>query len=132
MARACELASNNANIPFHCIAAARILNRGGQREAVIRMLSRTLAVNDDPEVRELALAYLEQAVSEREKERYAGRLRAIEAAWKEKLPHASRIMMSLLGPGPEVWACAGAKASGSTRCQTNWRDWGEAMDRTQS
>jgi tetratricopeptide (TPR) repeat protein len=132
MARACELASNNANIPYHCIAAAKILNRDGQREAVIRMLSRTLAVNDDPQVRELALAYLEQAVSEREKERYAGRLRALEAAWKEKLPHASRIMMSLLGPGPEVWSCAGAKASGSARCQTNWRDWGEVMDRTPS
>jgi hypothetical protein len=129
LARACELTSNNANIPYHCITAARIMNRAGQREAVIRMLSRTLAVNDDPEVRKMALAYLEQAVSEREKERYGQRIQALEAAWKAELPHASRIMMSLLGPGPKVWDCAGAGASRRAGCQTTWLDWGEGMDR---
>jgi hypothetical protein len=130
MARACELTSNNANIPYHCIAAARILNRAGQRDAVIRMLSRTLAVNDDPEVRKMASNYLESVLSEQEGERYSGRIQALEAEWKAKLPHATRIMMSLLGPGPEVWSCAGAKASGREHCQTNWRDWGEVVDRT--
>jgi hypothetical protein len=131
MARACELASNNANIPYHCIAAARILNRAGQREAVIRMLSRTLAVNDDPEIRKLALGYLEHAVGEREKERQAQRLHQLDAAWKASLPHASRLMMSLLGPGPDVWRCSGVDASGKKGCETTWRAWGEAMDRSE-
>ena len=49
LARACELASNNVNIPYGCIAVAAQLNKEGQREALILMLSRTLAVNDDPE-----------------------------------------------------------------------------------
>lgn len=130
LSRACELASNNANIPYHCITAARILSRAGQREAVIRMLSRTLAVNDDPEVRKMALGYLEHATSERERERYGMRLRQLEAEWKASLPHASRIMMSLLGPGPELWKCAGASASGTSGCHTTWDGWGEMMDRT--
>lgn len=130
MARACELASDNANIPYHCITAARILNRAGQREAVIRMLTRTLAVNDDPEVRKLALGYLEHAIGERERERYGRRLKELEAEWKAALPHASRIMMSLLGPGPEVWKCAGVSASSTAGCHTTWRAWGEMMDRT--
>lgn len=129
LARACELTSNNANIPYHCIAAARILNRAGQREAVIRMLTRTLAVNDDPEVRKMALGYLEQAIGERDRERYGQRSQALDAEWRAALPHASRIMMSLLGPGPKLWECAGAEASGTQGCHTSWRDWGELMDR---
>jgi hypothetical protein len=72
---------------------------------------------------------LEQAVSDREKERYGQRIQALEAAWKAELPHASRNMMSLLGPGPKTWDCAGAGASRRAGCETNWRDWGDAMDR---
>ena len=130
MARACELASNNANIPYHCIVAARILNRAGQREAMIRMLTRTLAVNDDPQIRKLALGYLERAVSERERERQSRRLEQLDAAWKQSLPQASRTMMSLLGPGPDVWRCSGAEASQQKGCETTWRAWGETRDRS--
>jgi hypothetical protein len=129
LARACELASNNANIPYHCIAAAKLLNRSGQREAMIRMLSSTLAVNDDPEVRRMALSYLEQAEDERLRERHARRGNLLEAEWKATLPHASRNLLSLLGPGPKVWGCAGVAASRSPGCYTTWRDWGEATDR---
>jgi hypothetical protein len=130
LAHACELASNNENIPYHCIAAARLLDKSGQREAMIRMLSSTLAVNDDPEIRRKALAYLERAAGDRERERYARRGEALAAIWKATLPHASRNMLSLLGPGPEVWRCAGVSAARSPGCYTNWRDWGEATDRT--
>jgi hypothetical protein len=129
LARACELASNNANIPYHCITAAKMLNRSGQREAMIRMLTRTLAVNDDPDVRKLALAYLGHATDDRLRERYARRNVAIDEQWKASLPQASRNMMSLLGPGPAVWRCAGTSAARSTGCFTTWRDWGEATDR---
>jgi hypothetical protein len=129
LTRACELASNNANIPYHCIAAAKMLNRSGQREAMIRMLTRTLAVNDDPDVRKLALAYLGHATDDRLRERYARRNAAIDAEWKARLPQASRNMVSLLGPGPTVWRCAGASAARSPGCFTTWRDWGEATDR---
>jgi hypothetical protein len=130
LARACELASNNQNIPFNCIGAARMLSRQGQREAVIRMLSRTLAVNDDPEFRKLALGYLEREVDEREQDRYARRGQALEAVWKSQLPQVSRVMVSLLGPGPEVLKCAGASASGTAGCETTWRDWSETRARS--
>jgi len=125
LARACELVSNNANIPYGCIAAARLLNREGQREAMIRMLSRTLAVNDDPEIRKMALGYLEQAVNERERDRYGRRVQALESVWRQQVPHVSRVMMSLLGPGPEVWKCAGLSAALTPGCETTWRDWTE-------
>ncbi len=129
LARACELASNNSGIPYHCIAAARLLDRAGQREAMIRMLTRTLAVNDDPEIRRLALGYLELAVSERERERQGRRLKLLEARWKADVPLASRGMVSLLGPGPDVLGCVGAGAAGRPGCQTTWRDWGKTINR---
>jgi tetratricopeptide (TPR) repeat protein len=128
LTRACELASNNANIPYHCITAAKMLNRSGQREAMMRMLSSTLAVNDDPEVRRMALGYLAQASDDRLRERFARRGNALEAEWKASLPHASRNLLSLLGPGPKIWKCAGAAASRSAGCYTSWRDWGEMTD----
>jgi hypothetical protein len=130
LARACELASNNQNIPYHCIAAARLFEKAGQREAMMRMLSSTLAVNDDPEIRRRALSYLEYAAKDRARERFVRRGEALAAVWKATLPHATRNMLSLLGPGPDVWRCAGVSASRSPGCYTNWRDWGEASDRT--
>ena len=131
LARACELASNNQNIPYHCITAARMFDRTGQREAMVRMLTRTLAVNDDPKVRELAFSYLERAENDRERERYARRDKALEAEWLATAPQASRNLLSLLGPGPNVWRCAGEGASGQAGCYTSWRDWGDALDRAQ-
>jgi len=132
LSRACELASNNANIPYGCIGVISQLNKEGQREALIRMLSRTLAVNDDPEIRRIALAYLQRQMNEREQERYGRRLQALEGVWKEQMPQVSRAMVSLLGPGPEVWKCAGKAASAAPGCETTWRDWSEARDRTGS
>jgi hypothetical protein len=127
LSRACELASNNANIPHACIGVASQLSRSGQREAVIRMLSRTLAVNDDPQIREIALGNLQRQLGERQKDRYAERLHALEGIWKAQMPQVSRNMLSLLGPGPNVWKCAGKSASASAGCETTWLDWAQAF-----
>ena len=132
LSRACELASNNANIPYGCIGVISQLNKEGQREALIRMLSRTLAVNDDPEIRRIALAYLQRQMTEREQERYGRRMQALEGLWKEQMPQVSRVMVSLLGPGPDVWNCAGKAASATPGCETTWRDWSEVRDRSGS
>lgn len=131
LARACELASNNANVPYHCITAAKIFDRTGQREAMTRMLTRTLAVNDDPEVRQRAFAYLARAEDDKLRERFVRRDAALEAEWTKTLPEASRNMLSLLGPRPDVWQCAGEGASGRAGCYTSWRDWGDAQDRVE-
>jgi hypothetical protein len=130
LARACELASNNANMPYGCIAVARQFSKEGQRDALIRMLSRTLAVNDDPEIRRMATLYLQHQLGEREQDRYTRRMQDLEAIWSEQMPQVSRVMMSLLGPGPDVWKCAGRGAVVSIECATSWRDWGEARDRS--
>jgi hypothetical protein len=132
LARACELANNNQNIAYNCVGAARLLNRQGQRDAMIRMLSRTLAVNDDPDLRKLAIGYLEHEVGERDKDRYERRVQALEKRWKAQMPQATRILMSLLGPGPDIWKCVGASASGTSGCETTWRDWAETLARSDS
>ncbi len=126
LARACELVSNNENIPHGCIAVVTRMHKEGQRDAMVRMLSRTLAVNDDPEIRQRVLAYLKRDATERERERFVGRMQELEAIWRAQVPQVSRTMMSLLGPGPNVWQCAGHEASASRGCETTWRDWGEA------
>lgn len=125
LARACEMVSKNVNLPHGCIGVVTRLNKEGQRDAVIQMLSRTLAVNDDPEIRERVLMHLKRDVGERERERFVGRMQELEAIWKTQVPQVSRAMMSLLGPGPNVWDCAGRSASATRGCETTWRDWGE-------
>ena len=130
LARACELTGKNANMPYGCIAVASQLGKEGQREALIRMLSRTLAVNDDPEIRRMATTYLERQVGERERERYLRRMQGIEGIWNEQMPQVSRVMMSLLGPGPDVWKCAGKESFATAGCETSWLEWGEARDRS--
>jgi tetratricopeptide (TPR) repeat protein len=128
LAKACELASNNANIPYHCIVAAGIFDKAGQREAVIQMLSRTLAVNDDETIRKQALALLQKAMSEREREQYERRLDALTAIWQREVPFASRNLLSLLGPSPDVFRCAGAAAFSSPGCHTSWITWAQSLE----
>lgn len=125
LARSCEMVSKNVNLPHGCIGVVTRLNKEGQRDATVRMLSRTLAVNDDPEIRERVLAYLQRDASERERERFVGRMQELEAIWKAEVPQVSRAMMSLLGPGPKLWECAGRGASGSRGCETTWREWAQ-------
>ncbi|MET0410965.1 MAG: hypothetical protein ABW217_06695 [Polyangiaceae bacterium] len=127
LARACELAGNNANIPYHCIAAAGILDTAGQREAMIQMLSRTLAVNDDETIRKQARALLEKALGEREREQFARRSDALTALWQSELPLASRNLLSVLGPGPDVFRCAGRAAFSSASCHTSWITWAREL-----
>jgi hypothetical protein len=128
LARACELASDNVNIPYHCITAAGIFDKAGQREAVIRMLSRTLAVNDDETIKKQALALLQKAMGEREREQYELRQNARNTIWQRQVPFASRNLLSVLGPGPDVFRCAGRAAFSSAGCATSWITWAETLE----
>jgi hypothetical protein len=125
LSRACELAGGNANIPYHCISAARILEKAGERDAMARMLARTLAVQDDPEVRKLVRDYLEYAQGVRRTEENQLRVQRLEAEWKRELPHASRNLMSLLGPGTDVWRCSGPGVLTRPGCASSWRQWND-------
>lgn len=132
LARACELATENRQIPYHCVAAATLLNRAGQREALIKMLTRTLAVNDDEEIQKLALASLGSWVGERERELYQARSRAFTQRWQSDLPFISKEQQLLLGPKADGVACTGVglrlEPSADDPCLTTWALWSEAYD----
>jgi hypothetical protein len=136
LSRACELATKNRNIPYHCISAVGLLNRAGQREALIQMLSRTLAVNDDEEIQQLALASLGTWVGEREREQYERRLGAFTARWQADLPFVSKEQMLVLGPSIDPYRCSGnapvlfasGPASAVTECVTSWASWAQSVE----
>jgi tetratricopeptide (TPR) repeat protein len=128
MARACDLASANERIPYHCIVAAGLLDRAGEREASINSLKRILAVSDDPEIQSLALNYLAARLSERDKERQERRRSVFRAAWKGDLPFVSKDMMLVLGPKTDLARCAGRNASDDVSCATSWQSWAAIAD----
>lgn len=120
LSHACELASESRSVPFHCLAAATTLNKAGRREALIQMLSRTLAVNDDPEVRENALNTLRAWVGEQEQEQAALALANVERAWRARFGFASLDAALVWGaPWSDKCLTAGGQAP---RCATSWAD----------
>jgi hypothetical protein len=128
LSRACELVTDNTSIPYHCIAAAGLLNRSGEREALIQMLTRTLAVNDDEEIRQRALAALSRWVGEQQMELQQRRLQTFQRAWREDLPHISKEKLLLLGPKIDVAACVGLAQEQRAECQPSWRGFWEHYD----
>lgn len=134
LSRACELMTDNEAIPYHCITAAGMLNKAGEREALIQMLTRTLAVNDDEQIRTKALAALSHWVGEREQEQYAARLSEFREGWQRVLPHVSKEKVLLLGPPHDTFACVGQGSMGvgadpegdgseEPECWSSWAAW---------
>jgi hypothetical protein len=123
LARACELVGKNENLPHHCITAAGLFDRAGDRASLIRFLERVVTVIDDPQIQELALAYLARARSEEDRERLARRKAALDEVWKSDLPAVNRSKALVIGPGFDPAACAGIGAE----CATSWRGWAETL-----
>jgi tetratricopeptide (TPR) repeat protein len=130
LARACELAGSNENIPYHCIVAATLFERAGEREAAISSLERLIAVTDDPEIERVARAYLQKRLSSRAEEEQEARRSAFRARWKADLPFVNKDTMLVLGPAVDAAACAGTERALDTDCPSSWRDWGAALERT--
>src|SRR5690606_34068381 len=123
LARACELASSNDRIPRHCIVAASILNQAGEREALIRMLERTIAVVDDEEVQTLARAARDKWAAERDTAIVRD---AIDDAWRRQLPFVPLDRFNLLGPEVPTLGCAGRPSQldyEAGRCASAIVDW---------
>lgn len=120
LTRACELASDNRNVPYHCMAAATTLNRAGRREALIQMLSRTLAVNDDPEVRDNALGTLRAWAGEQEQERAALLIANFERAWRQNFAFVG-IDAALIWGTPWTLGCL-SQSGPDASCATSWAD----------
>jgi tetratricopeptide (TPR) repeat protein len=128
LARACELVGQNESLPYHCLTAAALFTRAGEREATIQFLERVLSVVDNEEVRNLALGYLEKKVGEREHERVSRRIQAFRERWSEDLPFASKDTMLVIGPKTDVARCAGPERASDPECPTSWRGWAEQLE----
>jgi tetratricopeptide (TPR) repeat protein len=131
LARACELSGTNEAVPYHCITAADLFTRAGEREASIHFLERVLAVTDDEGVRRLALGYLEKQVGEREHERVQRRIDAFRERWASDLPFVGKDRLLVVGPAFDIAACAGSDPQ-QPECATSWRDWALRLDSSQA
>ena len=129
MARACELIGNNESVPFHCISAAAILSKAGEREATIRFLERVLTVVDDEEVRGIALSFLQKTVSESERDRVQWRSERFSDAWRTDLSYVTKDALLVAGPAFDVARCAGRGEEPASQCFATWRAWGTQSGR---
>jgi hypothetical protein len=125
LAHACELVSQDETIPYHCIVAAGLLTNAGAQEASRQFLERVLMVNDDPEIRALALGALAKIAKSTEPDRTQARYQLFQSAWGADLPFVTRGAYLTIGPDWQPAACAGLGAS----CATSWRAWGAADSR---
>ena len=123
LARSCELAGDNESIPYHCVTAADLFTRAGEREATIQFLERVLSVVDDENVRRIALGYLEKKVGEREHERISSRIAAFRERWSKDLYFAGKDTMLVIGPEFDAAKCAGPELAESEACATSWSEW---------
>jgi len=122
---ACELVGSNENVPYHCITAANILNRQGNREAVRQFLQRLQSISDDPKIQELAAGYLKKVVGEREQEKIAARWERFRSRWQQELPFSSRVEVDALGPAFDSARCAGSARAMTPECVSSWQHWSD-------
>jgi hypothetical protein len=130
LARACELATDNQRLPHHCIVAASLLNKAGRLEAMIEMLTRTMAVNDDPEIQKLAQAQLAQLGDRQLAEERARRQAAWWELWRDDLSYVRKDQFLILGPELDVFRCAGSALHTHEGCDTSWLRWSERFSRS--
>ena len=129
MARACELVGNNENLPFHCVTAATILSKAGERDATIQFLERVLTVVDNEEVRGLALSYLQKTAGESARDHVQWRAERFLEVWRTDLPYVTKEALLIAGPPLDVARCAGLGRARATNCARTWRTWGEQAAR---
>jgi hypothetical protein len=127
LAKSCEFVSGNQNIPYHCITAASLFSKAGEREATARFLERLLAVSDDEEFRAYAHTYLDALLDDMQRQKIRSRDRRFHAAWGSDLPFVRKDLLLVIGPRFDPARCAGAEASKSGDCATSWRAWAEHL-----
>jgi hypothetical protein len=129
LARACELIGSNENLPFHCVTAAGILSRAGEREATVQFLERVVAVTDNEEIRQLALGYLGNVMGSLEKEEIEWRVSRFTREWRRDMSFAKLETQLIIGPPLDVAACAGGAKPRESECAASWTAWGERIKR---
>jgi tetratricopeptide (TPR) repeat protein len=129
LARGCELIGTNENMPFHCITAATILSKAGEREATIQFLERVLTVVDNEEVRGLAVSYLQKAAGETARDRVLWRSERFAEVWRADLSYVGKDALLVAGPPHDALGCAGRGGQRRHGCSVSWRTWGEESSR---
>ena len=123
LARSCELIGHNDNIPYHCITAAHLFDVAGERQAMQRFLERVLAVNDDEEIRNLALGYLGRSLGKVEGEAVQRRFNELDLIRKSDLPFIGKNRYLLLAPHYDPYVCVGYFGDSDLKCATSIIDW---------
>jgi hypothetical protein len=129
MARACELASDNDNIPYQCMTAASIFSDAGEREAGIDAARRVLQVTDDPEIERRELGFLRKKLDERAADDTERRKALFRSAWMTDLPFVSKNKLLVIGPHVDPGACAGLEHAEAPECAPTWKSWARHADR---
>lgn len=140
LARACELVSSNEALPYQCITAASLFSSAGEEAATERFLERVIAVSDDPELRKLALGYVEAKLSQAAQRRIQRRFTRLADARSAELPFVSKDRYLVLGPAFDAAALAGhcdgaappasvSTGKESVACTTDWPSWVAEQER---
>lgn len=129
MARACELMGSDEHLPFHCVTAATILSKAGERDATIQFLERVLTVVDNEEVRGLALSYLQKTAGDSARDQVQWRAERFLDVWRTDLAYVPKEALLVAGPPLDVARCAGIGLARGAGCAGTWRTWGEQVAR---
>ena len=130
LARSCELIGRNENIPYHCITAARLFDSAGERKAMKNFLERVLAVNDDEEIRKLALGFMGYTLGSAERDEVQRRFGELDEVRKTDLPFVGKNRYLLLPPRHNAKNCVGYWGDTDSNCATSLRDWHSRNDQT--
>ncbi len=129
LARAAELGGDNANISWQALGGAGILSRAGERDAAVRFLRRTLAVTDDPELKERVELQLAKLLDDARADAFHRVEAGIRGVHDQDLPQLTkRSEYMLVGPPRDPAYCAGKAHAGETACASTWREWEERSE----
>lgn len=123
LARAAELGGSDSSISWQALSGASVLRRAGDREAAIRFLQRTLAVTDDPELRQQITRDLEALLGEKQADMYRARQEALQELRARDLPFIGKTLLLVLGPPADPAFCAGGAHAEDPRCALTWEEW---------
>jgi hypothetical protein len=126
LAHAAELGNDNAR--WQAMGGAGILTRMGERDAALRFLRRSLAVAEDPELKESLQAHLLHLLGEQRDESFHRVDAKIIAQRRADLPQVSRTLYMLLGPPRDAAACAGPGHEEELACAPSFHAWEELLE----
>jgi len=99
------------------LAATSILDRAGERSAVIAHLERSYAMTDDPDLREQYLLRLAKLKGAAEAEKAIG---AVDREWHTRYQFLTRGAALLIGPPRSPTECAGPGSFDRRGCARDW------------